>query len=71
MHRKKHKIECRRITKELDKRGGKLDVGTEKNVGPLGQLPPQEECPICMRVMPLHDNLQVYNACCGKMICCG
>lgn len=70
-HRKDHKHECRRIKKELDKRGGKLDLGTELNVGPLGKLPPQEECPICMRMMPLDAQLRMYFPCCGKNICGG
>ena len=65
------KKECNRIMKELDKREGKLDVGTELDLGPLPDLPPQEECPICMRVMPIHTKLRTYKACCGKLLCCG
>ena len=57
--------------KELDKRGGKLDVGTEKDVGPLGKVPQREECPICMLVLPLHEALQSYHVCCGNTICGG
>ena len=68
-HRKEHKKECKRIKKELDKRGGKLDAGKEKDIGPLGKLPPKEECPICMRVFPIHPSLQRYYACCGKSVC--
>ena len=70
-HRKEHKKECKRIKKELDKRGGKLDVGTEEDIGPLGKLPPQEECPICMHLMPLNERLQRYMVCCGKRVCSG
>ena len=70
-HRKEHKKVCRRILKELDKQGGKLDLGTELDVGPLGKLPPREECPICMQVLPIHDSLHAYFACCGKSICGG
>ena len=70
-HRKEHRKECRLIKKELDKRGGKLDVGTEVDVGPIGKLPPREECPICMRVSPLHAKLTGYAACCGKTLCGG
>ena len=33
-----HKPECKRIYKELGKRGGKLDLGTELDIGPLGKL---------------------------------
>ena len=68
-HRKEHKKECRRIQKELDKRGGKLDVGKELDIGPLEKLPPREECPICMRVLPLHESLHTYAYCCGKTVC--
>jgi hypothetical protein len=70
-HRKEHKKECRRIKKELDKRGGKLDLGTEKEVGPIGKVPPREECPICMRALPMHTMLKTYVTCCGKFICGG
>ena len=72
-HRKEHKKECRLIKKELDKRGGKLNVGTEEDVGPLRKLPPREECPICMRVLPIHTMLQRYKYCRGKILCasCG
>ena len=68
-HRKGHKIECKRVKKELDERGGKLDIGTELDVGPLGKLPPREECPICMHVLPICTGLQAYFACCGKIFC--
>ena len=70
-HWKEHKIECRRVKKELDKRGGQLDLGTEKEVGPIGNVPPRDECPICMQVLPIYTKLHFYQACCGKMICGG
>ena len=70
-HWKVHKKECKRIKKELDERGGKLDVGTELDAGPLGKLPPREECSICMQVLPIHESLRTYFPCCGKTICCG
>ena len=70
-HWKEHKIECKRIKSILDQRGGKSDVGTEKEVGPLGKVPPQEECPICMHALPLHGSLHRYSSCCGKIICGG
>jgi hypothetical protein len=70
-HRREHRKECKRIKKELEKRGGKLDLGTEKEVGPIGKVPPREECPICMRALPIHTMLHKYFACCGKMICGG
>ena len=70
-HRKEHKKECKRIKGELDKRGGKLDLGEELDVGPLEKPPPREECPICMHVLPIHQMLQAYAGCCGKTICGG
>ena len=70
-HRGEHKTECKLVKKELDKRGGKLDIGTEKDIGPLGKLPPREECPICMRVLPIHSKLHTYFSCCGKTLCGG
>ena len=70
-HRREHKEECRRIKKVLDERGSKLDLGTELDVGPLGRMPPREECPICMRALPLHIKLQRYSDCCGQRLCAG
>ena len=71
-HWKEHKKECRRIKKVLDERGGKLDLGTELDLGlPLPDLPPQEECAICMRVLPFHGKLRNHFDCCGKTICGG
>ena len=70
-HWKEHKKECRPIKKLLDERGGKLDIGEELDVGPIGKLPPREECSICMQVLPIHESLHTYFPCCGKIICCG
>ena len=70
-HRREHKKECKRIKVELDKRGGRLNLGTEADLGPLEKLPPREECPICMRVMPIHPKLESHQDCCGKGICGG
>ena len=70
-HHSEHRKECKRIMKELDKRGGKLDLGEELDIGPTGKLPPREECPICMRVLPIHVTLQTYSDCCGKTLCAG
>jgi len=68
-HRKEHKHECRRVKKVLDERGGKLNLGAEKDLGPLPDLPQQEECPICMRVLPIHPKLCISYACCSKIVC--
>ena len=70
-HWKEHKKECKPIKKVLDERGGKLNLGIEEDLGPLATLPPQEECPICMHVPPIHPTLQPYYPCCGKTICGG
>ena len=70
-HRDEHEKECRRIKEELDKRGGKLDVGTELGIGPLEKLPPRKECPICRCVMPIHRGLTAYFECCGNTACQG
>jgi hypothetical protein len=70
-HWKVHRKECKRIKKELVKRGGKLDLGDEKDLGPLPDLLPREECPICMRALPFQEGLQTYAVCCGKILCAG
>ena len=68
-HRKEHKHECRVIKNIIDRRGGKLNLGEELDIGPLEKVPPREECPICMRVMPIHQHLHSYAGCCGKTLC--
>ena len=68
-HRKEHEKECELIKTVIDQRGGKLDIGTEVDIGPLGKLPPQEECPICMHVLPYDADLRSYATCCGKTLC--
>ena len=70
-HRREHKNDCKLIEKELNKRGGKLRLGTERDLGPLPDLPPRQECPICVCVMPIHDKLQIYYDCCGNKVCGG
>ena len=35
------------------------------------QPPPREECPICMLPQPLDEGETYYQACCGKVLCCG
>jgi len=70
-HRREHKKECRNIKRELDKRGGTLDIGTEVQLPPIPDLSPQEKCPICICVLPITGKLHIYNACCGKTLCGG
>ena len=70
-HWKEHKKECKPIKRILEKRGGKLDLGTEKDVGPLETVPQGEECVICMRVLPILESLHRYAECCGNTLCCG
>ena len=71
-HRREHKKECKRIKKELEKRGGKLDLGTEKDMEPpLDLPPPRDKCLLCTQALPIHTMLQTYSVCCGKIICGG
>ena len=73
-HRRDHKKECKRIKKELEKRGGKLNLGTETDIEPPlldDRLLPRDKCLICMRALPINTMLQTYSVCCGKIICCG
>ena len=69
-HRREHRKECKAIKKELVKRGGRLDLGNELDIGPVGKLFPREECPICMHAFPIRPELRSYFACCGKTLCC-
>ena len=58
-HRPQHKKACKRRAKELH---------DEKL---FKQPPPLEDCPICMIRMPQIVAVQVYMACCGKILCSG
>ena len=69
-HWKEHKKECKPIKKELAERGGKLDLGTEKDVEPptstlVDLPPPRDKCLICTRALPINTMLQTYSVCCG------
>jgi len=58
-HRKKHKKECERRVAEIH------DELLFK------QPPPLDDCPICFLRMPSLTQVQVYMACCGKVVCRG
>ena len=58
-HRSKHKKACRKRASALH------DIELFK------QLPPNEDCPICLLPLPLLGSGIVYKSCCGKIICCG
>ena len=58
-HRHKHKKECERRVAELHDEA-------------LFKQPPQlGDCPICYLRMPSVISAQLYQVCCGKVICCG
>ena len=58
-HRPQHKKECRKRAAELH---------DEKL---FKQPPPNEDCPICMLILPSLDTGSKYRVCCGKRICNG
>jgi len=58
-HRQKHKKQCERRVAELH------DEQLFK------QPPPSDDCPICFIRLPSITLIQVYMACCGKIICRG
>eukprot|EP00979_Chaetoceros_neogracilis_P006033 scaffold1194_cov209-Chaetoceros_neogracile.AAC.1 len=35
------------------------------------QPPPNEDCPICYLQLPIDEVQNMYQSCCGKMMCCG
>ena len=59
-HKSKHKKKCERRVAELHDKS-------------LFKEPPprEEECPICMLLLPLDRGLSNYQSCCGKQICSG
>ena len=80
-HRKAHRKECKRIKRELEvqqscngNEEGRDRAGGRKKAEERFSLwnpRPREDCPICMTVFPLNTELQMYMACCGKLVCCG
>ena len=72
-HRHKHKEACeRRVVElheeELERERRAVELHDEKL---FKQPPSNEDCPICMLLLPsLHTGYK-YRACCGKMICSG
>ena len=58
-HRHKHKKACKRRTAELH---------DEKL---FKQPPPNEDCPICLLLLPTLQSGWKYYACCGKRVCNG
>lgn len=58
-HRPDHKKECKKRAAELH----------EKAL--FQQPPPNEECPICMIILPSRAGGKKYQTCCGKTLCCG
>ena len=58
-HWSKHKQECKKRAAEIH------DEALFK------QPPPREECDICMLPLPLEIAEQIYQTCCGKILCNG
>ena len=71
-HRAVHKKDCKRIKKILEKRGSQY-VERAEPLDPLNEddLPPTEECPICMLPLPPQTSWHSLMSCCGKTICAG
>ena len=57
-HRPQHKKACKKRATELH------DIK-------LFKQPPNDECPICMLLLPSLDTGSKYKSCCGKRICSG
>ena len=58
-HRPQHKKECKKRVIELHEE--KL----------FADPPPPEECPICMLPLSGEDRTEMFQSCCGKIICTG
>ena len=72
-HRSKHKEACERrvaelIEEELERERRAAELHDEKL---FKQPPPNEDCPICMLLLPSLFTGRKYSACCGKRICSG
>ena len=72
-HRSKHKVACERRVAELhDEELERKKRAAELHDEKLFKKPlPNEDCPICMILLPSLDTGSKYRACCGKTICSG
>ena len=72
-HRHKHKEECEKRVAELYEE----EIERERRVAELHDIklfkqpPPNDDCDICMLLLPCLDSGSRYRACCGKRICSG
>ena len=72
-HRHKHKVACEKRVAELREE----ELERERRVAELHdeklfkQPPPNEDCPICMLLLPSLYTGKKYRICCGKRICSG
>ena len=58
-HRPQHKMECTKRAAELH------------DEALFRQPPSREDCPICFLELPILMSSQIYNSCCGQMLCYG
>ena len=72
-HRSKHKVACEKRIAELQEeeleRGRRAAELHDEKL--FKQPPPNEDCPICMLLLPSLDTGKRYRSCCGKIICSG
>ena len=72
-HRSKHKKDCERRVAELQEE----ELERERRAAELHDEklfkmpPPNDDCDICMLLLPSLDTGRKYRGCCGKMICSG
>ena len=68
--RREHKRDCKPIKNILESRGNCYKEGA-KPLEPLSRddIPPTEDCPICMLPLPSKRIMATLMSCCGKTIC--
>ena len=72
-HRSKHKQDCEKRVAELHEE----QVERERRAAELHDIklfkqpPPNEDCPICMLLLPSLHTGKRYKSCCGKDVCSG
>ena len=70
-HRPKHKNECKKRAAELKEEALFKQAVPIEDEALFKEPPPRTECPICLLPLPIEGAEQVYQACCGKILCRG
>eukprot|EP00956_Cyclotella_meneghiniana_P042774 scaffold249315_cov39-Cyclotella_meneghiniana.AAC.2 len=64
-------VECQVAHRPLHKKACRIKAAELFDAQLFAQPRPREDCPICMRMLPVENDACGYHSCCGKIICAG